>query len=119
MITHKGVLLPQDFAKALQADEQALSAFESMRPSYQKRYAALIEAAKKPETRERRIKRALEMAQRHRNPKEKSLNPPSNPSQSPFTKGRPLLRPQIGMFTNVVKELPLWSNSIGSGFQNA
>ena len=76
MITQNGVSLPQDFAKALQSDEQALAAFESMRPSCQKRYVALIEDAKRTETRERRIKRALEMAlewnKRHQHPKGKS-----------------------------------------------
>ena len=75
MVTQKGVSLPQDFSKALETDAQALGAFESMRPSCQKRYVAWIEGAKRPETRERRIKRALEMAldwkHRHQNYEEK------------------------------------------------
>jgi len=78
MVTKKGVSLPQDFAKSLQADKQALTAFESMRPSCQKRYVTLIENPKRPETRARRIKRVLEMAkewqQRRQNPKRKSAN---------------------------------------------
>ena len=61
MITHKGVAIPEDFAKSLREDTKVMSIFEAMRPSCQNSYVMWIEEAKKPETRERRIKKANEM----------------------------------------------------------
>ncbi|MBI4336685.1 MAG: YdeI/OmpD-associated family protein [Chloroflexi bacterium] len=62
MITQKGTPVPSDLANVLAASAGALTAFEALRPSCQKRYVAWIEEAKRPETRERRIRRTVEMA---------------------------------------------------------
>jgi hypothetical protein len=50
--------LPPDFAKALRASERR--AFDAMSYSHRKEYVQWIEAAKKPETRLRRIEKARE-----------------------------------------------------------
>lgn len=61
MRTAKGVLIGDDFARALRANAKALAAFERMPPSHQREYAEAIAEAKKPETRERRILGAIRM----------------------------------------------------------
>ena len=55
------VEVPSDFAKALKADKAAKARFDSMSYSHQKQHVQAIEDAKKPETRQRRIDKALEM----------------------------------------------------------
>jgi uncharacterized protein YdeI (YjbR/CyaY-like superfamily) len=50
--------LPPDFAKAMRAAERR--AYDAMAYSHRKEYVAWIEAAKKPETRLRRIEKARE-----------------------------------------------------------
>ena len=52
------VNVPADFAKALRAAERR--AFDAMSYSHRKEYVEWIEAAKKPETRLRRIRKACE-----------------------------------------------------------
>lgn len=42
MITEKGVAVPDDMATALQDDEQALSAFQALRPDDQRVYVDWI-----------------------------------------------------------------------------
>ena len=50
---------PPDLARALKANREARAAWEKLSYTHQKEYAKAIEGAKKPETRERRIERAL------------------------------------------------------------
>jgi hypothetical protein len=51
---------PQDFARALKANKAALAAWDKLSYTHRKEYARAIEEAKKPETRTRRIERAIE-----------------------------------------------------------
>jgi hypothetical protein len=50
---------PPDFARALKADKSAQAAWDKLSYTHKKEYARAIEEAKKPETRARRIERAL------------------------------------------------------------
>jgi hypothetical protein len=50
---------PQDFARALKASKQAQAAWEKLSYTHQKEHAKAIEEAKKPETRARRIEKAI------------------------------------------------------------
>ena len=50
---------PEDFARALNANREAEAAWEKLSYSHQKEYAGAIEEAKKPETRTRRIEKAV------------------------------------------------------------
>jgi hypothetical protein len=54
------VVAPPDFALALEADPFALTAYERLTDSQKRMHVRAIESAKKPETRARRIERALE-----------------------------------------------------------
>lgn len=55
------VTVPDDFAAALRQDDTARERFEKLPPSHQREHVLAIEEAKKPETRARRIEKALEM----------------------------------------------------------
>lgn len=55
------VEVPKDFAGALKRDPQAKESFDSLFYSHKRRHVEAIEAAKKPETRQRRIQKAVEM----------------------------------------------------------
>lgn len=50
---------PADFARALKASQAALAAWERLSYTHRKEYAKAIEEAKKPETRARRIEKAI------------------------------------------------------------
>jgi hypothetical protein len=50
---------PQDFARALKANKDAQATWEKLSYTHQKEYAKAIEEAKKPETRARRIEKAI------------------------------------------------------------
>jgi len=50
---------PQDFTHALKKNKTAQAAWEKLSYTHQKEYAQAIEAAKKSETRERRIEKAI------------------------------------------------------------
>jgi hypothetical protein len=50
---------PQDFARALKANKEAQATWEKLSYTHQKEYARAIEEAKKPETRARRIEKAI------------------------------------------------------------
>jgi uncharacterized protein YdeI (YjbR/CyaY-like superfamily) len=52
--------VPEDLAEALEAHPVARAFFEGLTPSQQKGIVTPIEAAKAPETRRRRIEKALE-----------------------------------------------------------
>lgn len=53
--------VPEDFAAALARDEAASKAWAVLRPSHKREHVKAIMEAKKPETRARRIQKALEM----------------------------------------------------------
>ena len=54
------VLAPPDFTSALEADPRAQAAYERLSYSHKREHVRAIESAKKPETRARRIAKALE-----------------------------------------------------------
>jgi hypothetical protein len=60
------VVEPPDFARALQADPVARAAYDRLADSYKREHVRAIESAKKPETRARRIEKAI-TALRERN----------------------------------------------------
>ncbi|MEW6210766.1 MAG: YdeI/OmpD-associated family protein [Acidobacteriota bacterium] len=51
---------PEDFEKALRKNKDARAAWEKLSYSHRKEYVKAIEEAKKPETRARRIEKAIE-----------------------------------------------------------
>jgi uncharacterized protein YdeI (YjbR/CyaY-like superfamily) len=53
--------VPADFAQALTRNAGAKKAFEELSYSHKRRHVLAIEGAKKPETRRRRIEKAVEM----------------------------------------------------------
>jgi hypothetical protein len=53
--------VPEELAMALAADVPARKVFESLAFTHRKEYAQWIAGAKRPETRERRVAKALEM----------------------------------------------------------
>jgi hypothetical protein len=55
------VAVPEDLASALESDTVAGEAFERLSYSHRRRHVTAIEDAKTPETRRRRVTKALEM----------------------------------------------------------
>jgi hypothetical protein len=55
------VEIPEDLQRALSRDAAARTAFERMSYTHRKEYVQAVEEAKKPETRQRRIEKTLEM----------------------------------------------------------
>jgi hypothetical protein len=55
------VAAPADFARALDADPAARTAYDRLSSSHQREHVRAIESAKKPQTRVRRIDKALAM----------------------------------------------------------
>jgi hypothetical protein len=55
------VAVPKDLARALAKDKAAKASFEAMAFTHRKEFAAWIEGAKKSETRDRRVAKAIEM----------------------------------------------------------
>src|SRR5689334_6337025 len=53
------VVEPADFAEALDADPVARAAYDSLAYSHKREHVLAIESAKKPETRRRRIEKAI------------------------------------------------------------
>jgi bacteriocin resistance YdeI/OmpD-like protein/uncharacterized protein DUF1905 len=60
------VAVPPDLGKALEADPAARQFFESLSFSQKQWYVLPIDQAKKPETRERRVEKAIEMLRQGR-----------------------------------------------------
>lgn len=58
------VIIPDDFQRALRKNGKARAVFSKLSYSHQKECVSWIESAKKNETRERRIKKAVEMISR-------------------------------------------------------
>ena len=55
------ITVPPDLAEALEADAQARQFFDGLSYSQKRWYVEPIDQAKKPETRERRVAKAVEM----------------------------------------------------------
>ena len=55
------VVEPADFARALDADPVARAAYDRLAYSHKREHVRAIESAKKPETRTRRIEKAIAM----------------------------------------------------------
>ncbi|MEV6965740.1 YdeI/OmpD-associated family protein [Hamadaea sp. NPDC051192] len=55
------VVEPDDFARALDAEPTARAAYEGLAHSHKREHVLAIESAKKPETRARRIEKAIAM----------------------------------------------------------
>jgi uncharacterized protein YdeI (YjbR/CyaY-like superfamily) len=55
------VKVPPDFQEALEADMAAKARFDSLPYSHRKEHVKAIEEAERPETRQRRIDKAVEM----------------------------------------------------------
>lgn len=53
--------MPPDLAEAIEAEPAAKAFFESLTPSQRKWFVLDVEGAKKPETRQRRIAKSMEM----------------------------------------------------------
>jgi uncharacterized protein YdeI (YjbR/CyaY-like superfamily) len=53
--------MPAEFAEALRKDKRAGETFGKLAPVYQKQYLGWIEVAKRPETREKRIKESIRL----------------------------------------------------------
>ena len=56
--------MPPELKSALQENPRAREGFESLAPSYQKRYIMWIATAKRPETRQKRVKEALKLLEK-------------------------------------------------------
>ena len=67
--TPRTVDVPDDFAKAMEANQQLIKSFESLSYSHKKEFVDWIQSAKKLETRERRIAKSLEMLVEGTSPK--------------------------------------------------
>jgi hypothetical protein len=57
------VIVPEDFARALDADPVARAAYDRLPHGRKREHVHAIESAKKPETRQRRIEKALSTLQ--------------------------------------------------------
>lgn len=64
-VNAEGAVVPEDFEAALRKNRLAWSNFEHMAPSHKKRYLVWIAAAKRPETRQRRIGEAVVLVSRN------------------------------------------------------
>jgi len=60
-INAEGMQVPADLVEALKANAKAWSNYEKFAPSHRKRYVIWISAAKKPETRKKRIAEAVDL----------------------------------------------------------
>lgn len=57
--------IPEELAEAFSKHPKAREGFESLAPSYRRKYAMWIASAKRPETRQRRTREAVEKLKRH------------------------------------------------------
>jgi uncharacterized protein YdeI (YjbR/CyaY-like superfamily) len=53
------IKMPEEFRLVLEEHKEAKTFFDQLAPTYQKQYILWIQMAKRPETRDRRIKEAL------------------------------------------------------------
>jgi len=64
-INAEGAKVPRDFEAALRKNGKAWENFQRMAPSHRKRYLIWLSGAKRPLTRKRRIRQAVELAGRN------------------------------------------------------
>jgi len=64
----KRLVIPPDLKKALSANKKALENFNNFPPSYRRLYIGWISAAKRPETREKRIKQTVKWSKENKKP---------------------------------------------------
>ena len=62
------VFLTPDIETALKTNALAWKNFQNMAPGYRRQYTAWILDAKRPETRQRRLERAVSMLERNQKP---------------------------------------------------
>jgi uncharacterized protein YdeI (YjbR/CyaY-like superfamily) len=62
------LLIPSDLKKALSANKKALENFNNFAPSYRRLYIGWIKDAKRPETRQKRIKQTIKWAVENKKP---------------------------------------------------
>jgi uncharacterized protein YdeI (YjbR/CyaY-like superfamily) len=65
---HDRLTIPPDLKKALSANKKALENFNDFAPSYRRLYSRWITAAKRPETREKRIKQTVNWSAENKKP---------------------------------------------------
>ena len=53
--------MPSDFAEALENNPKAKENFEKLAPTFQKQYLGWIEVARRPETKNKRIKESISL----------------------------------------------------------
>lgn len=66
--SRKRLVIPPDLKKALSANKKALENFNNFAPSYQRLYIGWITAAKRPETREKRISQTVKWSAENKKP---------------------------------------------------
>lgn len=66
--SNKRLLITTDLKKALSTNKKALENFNNFAPSYRRLYIAWIKDAKRPETREKRIKQTIKWAAQNKKP---------------------------------------------------
>jgi hypothetical protein len=74
------VVEPPDFARALDADPLARRAYDGLAYSHQREHVGAIEGAKRPETRARRIEKAVAMLRDPQMPRGGRTPPPASGS---------------------------------------
>jgi uncharacterized protein YdeI (YjbR/CyaY-like superfamily) len=62
------LVIPSDLKKALSTNKKALENFKNFAPSYRRLYIGWISAAKRPETREKRIKQTVKWSAENKKP---------------------------------------------------
>ena len=80
---------PGDFARALDADPAARAAYDRLAYSHKREHVIAIETAKKPETRKRRIEKAVVMLRARRRPGATGPAPGAGQRRSPAASREP------------------------------
>ena len=80
--------VPPDFAKAIDQNAVAKAAWKELRPSHKREHVNAITEAKKPETRARRIEKAIEMLSRDQAGRRAGPARGSSPRKAPSSRGK-------------------------------
>jgi len=65
-LTAKDILLAPEIEKSLKANQQAWDNFNQLARGYRKQYVGWLQSAKRPETREKRLKEAIDLLARNK-----------------------------------------------------
>ena len=68
LVREEAPTIPEDLQRALAANKRALRNFQSFTPSLQKQFLWWVADAKRHETRQRRIKETVSMAEQNKKP---------------------------------------------------